>query len=179
MEVQIKGKNIEITDAMRQQIEAKLARLNKYDMIDDDARAKVVCQSYPEDKQIEITIPTKHAILRAEVDTDDMYKALDLAIDKLEDQMRRQKTRLSRKGKEKLANIFRDIEEYEEQDSHHKCDELVRTKCVVPEHMDVDEAIMRMEMLNHNFFIYFDIETNAISVVYKRKRGGYGCIETK
>ena len=104
-------------------------------------------------------------------------KALDLVIDKLEDQIRRQKTRLSRKGKDKLAMAFVEEEEVlpeiDEDD-----EEIVRTKVITPEKMDLEEAIMRMELLNHSFFIYTDEETDEIAVVYKRNNGGYGCIET-
>lgn len=178
MKTRIIGKNVEITEAMREKIEDKLNRLSKYAMIDDDAQARVVCRVYPVGQKIEVTIPTKYAVLRAEVKSEDIYSAIDKAIDKLEDQMRRQKTRLSRKGrgKEKFAEALADIEMLEEDGFN---DEVVRTKSLLPDEMDIDEAIMRMEMLNHNFFIYKDEDTNNISVVYKRADGGYGCIETE
>ena len=136
---------------------------------------------YPNKQKIEVTIPTKYAVLRAEVTHDDLYAAIDLVVDKLEDQIRRQKTRLTRKHKEKLAMAFIDDEalyvDYDEVDEDE--DEVVKTKSLVPETMDLDEAIMRMEMLNHTFFIYRDEETNEIAVVYKRHDGGYGLIETE
>ena len=124
-----------------------------------------------------MTIPTKFAVLRAEVVHDDLYAAIDLAIDKLEDQIRRQKTRLTRKNKEKLAYAFLETEELDEE--YDEADEVVKTKSIVPDTMELDEAIMRMEMLNHNFFIYRDDETKEIAVVYKRHDGGYGLIETE
>ena len=136
---------------------------------------------YPNKQKIEVTIHTKYAVLRAEVTHDDLYAAIDLVVDKLEDQIRRQKTRLTRKHKEKLAMAFIDDEalyvDYDEVDEDE--DEVVKTKSLVPETMDLDEAIMRMEMLNHTFFIYRDEETNEIAVVYKRHDGGYGLIETE
>lgn len=178
MKVQIYGKNISVTPAIAEKIERKLSSLEKYFIIDESVIANVVVRVYPTKQKIEVTIPTKFAVLRAEVVHDDLYAAIDLVVDKLEDQIRRQKTRLSRKNKEKLAMAFA---EYEEQDSAYEegKDEVVRTKSIVPETMDLDEAIMRMEMLNHSFFIYRDEEDKEIAVVYKRNDGGYGLIETE
>ena len=181
MKVQIYGKNIPVTQAIEEKIEKKLDHLAKYFIIDDSVVANVVVRVYPNKQKIEVTIPTKYAVLRAEVTHDDLYAAIDLVVDKLEDQIRRQKTRLTRKHKEKLAMAFIDDEalyvDYDEVDEDE--DEVVKTKSLVPETMDLDEAIMRMEMLNHTFFIYRDEETNEIAVVYKRHDGGYGLIETE
>ena len=176
MKVQIYGKNITVTAAIAEKIEKKLNHLEKYFIIDESVIANVVVRVYPNKQKIEVTIPTKYAVLRTEVVHDDLYAAIDLAIDKLEDQIRRQKTRLTRKNKEKLAYAF--IVEDEIDEVYEEEDELVKTKSIAPETMELDEAIMRMEMLNHSFFIYTDIETDKISVVYKRNDGGYGCIET-
>lgn len=177
MKVQIYGKNITVTPAIAEKIEKKLNHLEKYFMIDENVIANVVVRVYPNKQKIEVTIPTKYAVLRTEVVHDDLYAAIDLAIDKLEDQIRRQKTRLTRKHKEKLAYAF--IEEAEVLDNGDEEDELVKTKSIVADTMELDEAIMRMEMLNHNFFIYRDDETKEIAVVYKRHDGGYGLLETE
>lgn len=178
MKVQIYGKNITVTSAIAEKIEKKLSHLEKYFIIDENVVANVVVRVYPNKQKIEVTIPTKFAVLRAEVVHDDLYAAIDLAIDKLEDQIRRQKTRLTRKNKEKLAYAF--IGEDEEvMDDYEEEDELVKTKSIVAETMELDEAIMRMEMLNHSFFIYRDDENGDIAVVYKRNDGGYGLIETE
>ena len=149
MKVQIYGKNITVTPAIAEKIEKKLNHLEKYFMIDENVIANVVVRVYPNKQKIEVTIPTKYAVLRTEVVHDDLYAAIDLAIDKLEDQIRRQKTRLTRKHKEKLAYAF--IEEAEVLDNGDEGDELVKTKSIVADTMELDEAIMRMEMLNHNF----------------------------
>lgn len=177
MKVQIYGKNITVTPAIANKIENKLSHLEKYFIIDDSVVANVVVRVYPNKQKIEVTIPTKFAVLRAEVVHDDLYAAIDLAIDKLEDQIRRQKTRLTRKNKEKLAYAF--IEEAANDDASEGLDEVVRTKSISPDLMELDEAVMRMEMLHHNFFIYRDDETKEIAVVYKRHDGGYGLIETE
>ena len=108
--------------------------------------------------------------MRSEVVHEDFSTAVDLAIDKLEDQIRRQKGRLSRRHKESLAENF-----YE--DNEESNDTPVRTKTIFAEEMILDEAIMRMEMLSHSFFIYKDIDSDKAAVVYKRNDGGYGLIE--
>ena len=110
---------------------------------------------------MEITIPTKFAVLRAEVAHEDFYAAIDLTIDKLEDQIRRQKTRLERKHKDKLALAF--IEDDDNADE----DVFVKTKSITVTEMDLEEAIMRMEMLGHDFFIYKDEETKETMVILK------------
>ena len=178
MKVQIYGKNITVTAAIAEKIEKKLNHLEKYFIIDESVVANVVVRVYPNKQKIEVTIPTKYAVLRTEVVHDDLYAAIDLAIDKLEDQIRRQKTRLTRKNKDKLAYAFIGDDEIIDEDYEEE-DELVKTKSIVAETMELDEAIMRMEMLNHSFFIYRDNETKEVAVVYKRNDGGYGLIETE
>ena len=175
MRFEIVGKNISVTEGMRTKIEEKLGFLDKYILIDPNVIARVVCRVYPNTKKIEVTIPTKVGILRAEVEHEDFYAAIDLAIDKLEDQIRRQKTRLSRRHKDSLAESFieKDEKVLEEEDI------AVKTKTITPEKMDLEEAIMRMEMLGHSFFIYVDNENDEIAVVYRRNDGKYGLIETE
>lgn len=174
MKVQIYGKNVTITPGMQEKVETKLKFLEKYFIIDDSVTANVLVKIHKKDIKIEITIPTKMAVLRAEVAHPDYYAAVDLAIDKLEDQIRRQKTRLERKHKDKLAMAF--IGEALEKEEE---DVLVKTKTISPNVMDLEEAIMRMEMLGHSFFLYLDEESETVSVVYKRNDGGYGLIETE
>lgn len=173
MRFEIVGKNVTVTDAMREKIEKKLQSLEKYLIISEDTIARVVARVYPNSQKLEVTIPTKVGILRTEVVHDDLYAAIDLAVDKLEDQIRRQKTRLNRRHKESLAESF--IEEIEGAEE----DIPVRTKTIEATEMDLDEAIMQMELIGHDFFIYKDEETGNVSVVYHRRDGGYGLIETK
>ena len=177
MKFNIYGKNVSVTDAMRDRIEKKLSFLEKYFLIDEDTTANVVVKVYPIYQKIEVTIPVKLGLLRAEATHEDFYSAIDIAIDKLEDQIRRQKTRLSKKHRDKLALAFIDegerVEDYVAED-----DVVVRTKRIHPEVMDMEEAILQMEMLGHSFFIYCDSETENIALVYKRNDGGYGLLET-
>lgn len=175
MKFEIVGKNVAITDAMRERIEKKLSFLDKYILINPEDVARVVCKVYPNSQKVEITIPTKVGILRSEVEDKDFYNALDLSIDKLEDQLRRQKTRLSRKHKDKLALAFIESDE----DKLKEGDIPVKTKVIEVAKMDVEEAIMRMEMLGHDFFVYDDVDDDKISIVYRRKDNNYGLIEVE
>ena len=178
MKVNITGKNITVTQAIADKINKKLAILNKYFIIDDEDTANVLIRTYPDKQKIEVTIPTRFAILRTEVADDDLYKAIDRAIDKLEDQIRRQKTRIEKKKNHSpLSEAFIDVELYD--DAPVDEDEVVRTKSIVPAFMSLDEAIAKMELLDHDFFIYTDDETRKIAVVYRRREGGYGLIETE
>ena len=173
MKFEIVGKNVSVTPAMREQIEKKLSTLDKYILIDPNTTARVVARVYPNSQKVEITIPTKVGLLRTEVVNDDFYAAVDLAIDKLEDQLRRQKTRLSKRHREHLAKAF--IAEAEQEDESE--DIPVRTKEITADEMVLDEAIMQMELSGHNFYIYKDEDSEKLAVVYRRKNGGYGLIE--
>ena len=106
MKVNIVGKNVTVTPAIAEKITKKLNVLTKYFIIDEQDTANVLIRTYPLKQKIEVTIPTKYAILRAEVVDDDLYAAIDLVIDKLEDQIRRQKTRIQKKNKTSLAKAF-------------------------------------------------------------------------
>jgi putative sigma-54 modulation protein len=173
MQFEIVGKNITVTEAMRGKIEKKLSSLEKFVLVDPDTTARVVVRTYPTSQKIEVTIPTRVGTLRTEVKNDDLYAAIDLAVDKLEDQLRRQKTRLSRRHRESLSQAF--LEEQQEDEEEIP----VKTKSVKADVMDLDDAIAQMELSSHDFYIYTDEETGRISVVYKRNSGGYGLLETE
>ncbi|MDR1794376.1 MAG: ribosome-associated translation inhibitor RaiA [Erysipelotrichaceae bacterium] len=175
MKFNIHGKNGLISDALREKIEKKLSSLEKYILIRPDTTASVVVKVYPAYQKIEVTIPSKIGLLRAEVKHEDVYAAIDLAIDKLEDQIRKQKTRLSRRHKDSLAEAFLNAQPL----PTSKEDVVVRTKQIVLQQLELEEAILKMEMLGHSFFVYNDAETKKAAVVYKRNDGGYGLLETQ
>ena len=174
MRFEIVGKNIEVSQAMKEKIEKKLASLEKYVLIDPDTVVRVVARVYPNSQKVEITIPTKVGLLRTEVEHDDFYAAVDIAIDKLEDQIRKQKTRLSKKHREHLAQAF-----IEEEVADEEPDIPVKTKSITVDMMSLDDAIMQMELIGHSFFIYKDEEDGNVAVVYRRNNGGYGLIEVE
>ena len=154
----------------------KLSKLDKYFIVSENVEAKVLVRTYPYGQKIEVTIPTEYVLLRAEVVDQDLYNAIDLVIDKLEGQIRKYKTRLNRKSKDnKLAFNLASIEPLDDEEE----DVLVKTKTITPKPMDMEEAIMQMELIGHSFFVYRDTETDAISIVYRRNDGDYGLIETE
>lgn len=176
MKISIRGKNVEITEAIETKVSEQLSKLDKYFIVSDDVEAKVLARTYPYGQKIEVTIPTEYVLLRAEVVDDDLYNAVDKVIDKLEGQIRKYKTKLSRKSKDKkLAFNIASIEPLDDEEE----DTIVKTKSISPRPMDLEEAIMQMELIGHSFFVYRDTETDLISVVYRRDDGDYGLIETE
>ena len=176
MKIKLRGKNIEITEEIEEKVSEKLSKLDKYFIVSENVEAKVLVRTYPYGQKIEVTIPTEYVLLRAEVVDQDLYNAIDLVIDKLEGQIRKYKTRLNRKSKDnKLAFNLASIEPLEDEEE----DVLVKTKTITPKPMDMEEAIMQMELIGHSFFVYRDTETDAISIVYRRNDGDYGLIETE
>ena len=176
MKVNVHGKDVDVSPKTIALIEEKLQFLDKYLLIEDDDVANTVIQKVGNKIRIEITIGTKVGYLRAEVTDIDLRCALDEAGDRLEAQLKTQKNRLNRRHKDKLSKAFVLTEDYDEPNEK---DIPVRTKTIEAEKMSLDEAILRMEMLGHSFFIYTDEETNLISVVYQRLNGGYGLIEAE
>lgn len=176
MKITIVGKNIPVTQALEDIITKKLKGLEKYFLIDENDEAKVLLTTHPGMQKIEVTIPTKFAILRAETADLDLYNAIDKVVDKLKDQIRRQKTRLGNKKNHPLYEAFLD---YDLLGEDGDADVIVKTKSLAPETLSLDEAITKMELLGHSFFIYTDDETNKLAVVYQRHDGGYGLIETE
>ncbi len=174
MELVIRGAKIKVTDAMKSYIEEKIGKLDKY--LEDSAniRATVVVKIKGHNQIIEVTIPLKSFILRSEESQEDFYAAVDKAVDKLERQIRKNKTRLMSKNTKTYGFSFEEIEDYEEKE-----EKIIKRKKVEVKPMDEEEAIIQMELLNHQFYMYKDSETGTYSVVYKRKDGGYGIIESE
>ena len=149
MKYQIIGKNIEVTKGIEEALIKKLSKMDKYFVINDDVDCRAVVRTYKTGQKVEVTITTPMMTFRAEVTDADLYAAFDLAIDKLEGQMRKLKTKLDRRHKESLgeAIAFENIQNEEDDEN----DEIVRVKEVYIEPMDLDEAVTRMENLGHGF----------------------------
>lgn len=176
MKYQIIGKNISVTEAISAAIMKKLSRMDKYFLIDETVHCRVVVSAHTNEQKVEITIFLPQMKLRAEVSDLDLYAAIDLAIDKLQGQMRKLKTRMDRSnGKIALGRAI-DFELIES-DETLESDIVVKTKNYYLEPMTLDEAIAQMEAIGHDFFLYLDKEDDKICVVYKRKDQGYGLIE--
>ncbi len=179
MKYQIIGKNIEVTDSIRDTIQKKLSRMDKYFVINDDVLCRAVVSAYKVGAKVEITIFTKEMDFRTEVRNNDLYAAVDLAIDKLEDQMRKLKTKMSRNKNELGLGKSLALENFEGADEAEEDDVVVRTKSIYLNPMTLDDAITRMEALGHSFFIYLDSDDDEVSVAYKRLDGGYGVIQVE
>lgn len=183
LDFNIRGENVEVTSAIREHVEKKIDKLERYFTESTNATAHVNLKVYS-DKQtkVEVTIPMKNLTLRAEERHNDMYAAVDLIIDKLERQIRKYKTRVNRKSRERegVAAFFASVEDNNtaEQNEDENEFNVVRTKQFDLKPMDQEEAILQMNMLGHNFFIFTDAESDGTHIVYKRKDGKYGLIET-
>ncbi len=176
MEIIIHGDKIKITKAMREYMEEKLEKLDKYLEDSTNVRANVIVKVKNHEQTVEITIPLKSFILRSEETQEDFYAAVDKTIDKLERQIRKNKTKLmSKQVKANHDFNFATIEIEEEKEEK----KILKRKTVEVKPMNEEEAILQMELLGHEFYMYKDAETNAPAVVYKRKDGNYGIIESE
>ena len=171
MKITVTGKNIVITDALKNAVVKKLSRLDKYFNPDVEAHATLSVQKNRQ--KIEVTIPFNGVILRGEVESGDMYASIDLVLDKLEKQIRKQKTKLLKRNNSESLR-FQFIPDDKGEDEEHK---IVRTKKFAMKPMSSEEAVLEMELLGHNFFVYRDAENGEVNVVYKRRDGNYGLIE--
>jgi putative sigma-54 modulation protein len=177
----IRGNNLEVTDALRKYVERKISRLEKYFDTPPSADAHIVLSVIRDDHKVEVTIPFPGVLVRAEEKSADMYASIDLVVEKLERQIRKYKTKINRKLRQegslrsqlyengKTATALVNEEE--------SSIEVVRTKRFHLKPMDVEEAIMQMEMLGHSFFVFANADTDEVNVVYRRRDGRYGLIE--
>lgn len=176
MKLNIRGDKLEITDAIRDYVEDKLGRLDKY-FKDSNINANVLLKVKGNRQIIEVTVPTDKYILRSEEEHNDLYAAIDLVVDKLEGQIRKNKTKLK---KQNIDNKYKDFNfDYELEEDEENNDVIVKHKEIEMKPMDSEEAILEMELLGHSFFVYKDVDTGNVNVLYKRKDGNYGLIETK
>lgn len=174
----IRGENIEVTAAIRSYVEKKVSKIERYFTDVPESTAHVNLKTYSDKTaKVEVTIPLPYLVLRAEETSPDLYGSVDLVVDKLERQMRKYKTKINRKSREKGFEMQVPAEEVQDEELENDVD-IVRTKRLSLKPMDSEEAVLQMNMLGHNFFIFEDAETNGTSIVYSRKDGKYGLIET-
>lgn len=181
MQLQMYGKNIEITEALRDYVERKTNKLERY--FDEPLHVQVTLSVQREKHIAEVTIPYNGLILRGEEATQDMYVSVDKAVEKIERQIRKYKTRINRKLRKEETLIRPNLAETLP-DNRVTPDEIgeeefpiVRVKRFTMKPMDVEEAVLQMNLLGHDFFVFRNAETEKTSVVYRRRDGGYGLIE--
>ncbi|HOB25684.1 MAG TPA: ribosome-associated translation inhibitor RaiA [Bacilli bacterium] len=176
MNINIRGDKIEITDSIKKYVEDKLARLDKYYDNASSINAKVLIKSKNDLDTIEVTIPTNKFTLRAEETNNDLYAAIDLVTDVLERQIRKNKTRLNSHKKAEPDFAFAYVAETIE--DNEKPSTIVKRKTIESKPMSEEEAILQMELIDHDFFVFKNIDQGCFSVVYKRKDGNYGIIDS-
>ncbi len=169
MKLHVRGRNIEVTAALKEYAEKRLGKLKKYsDQLGD---AQVTMSVIKDVHRIEVTIPINGMLLRGEESSEDMYASIDLVAEKLEKQIMKYKGKISkRSGKSAIGAKNSEATENEEP-------QIVRTKRFPIKPMAVDEAVLQMNLLGHSFFVFTNDETEQVNVLYKRKDGNYGLIE--
>ena len=168
MEINVRGKNLDVNPALRQYSEKRLIKLGKY--LRHDPRLCQVTFSTQRGKYVvEVTIPLNSMIVRAEESAQDAFSAVDLVSEKLERQLEKYKTRLLRRDKQQ-PKLTKDTQESE-------TGKIVRVKRFAMKPMMPEEAALQMELLGHDFFVFPNGETGIVNVIYKRKDGNFGLIE--
>ena len=171
MKYNIRGNKIDVTEAISDYIKNKVSKLEKYLDDNDEVEAKAIVSAKGHNQKVEITIWSGKYNIRAEVVNPDLYSAIDLVIDKLERQFKKYRGKLNiKRAKEEYISEIDELLEEEEQ-------KIVRRKEVYLKPIDDEEAITQMELLGHSFFVFKNVETGKINVVYKRSDSDYGLIE--
>ena len=175
MNINIRGDKIEVTDSIKNYVKEKLVRLERYFDEPNKIDAHILIRVRNGEEIIEVTIPTTKYTLRAEEKNADLYAAIDLVIDVLERQIRKNKTKL---------NKHRNVESIgfalvESDDEENESSSIIKRKNIETKPMDEEEAILQMELLGHDFFVFKNIDEECVSVLYKRKDGNYGIINSK
>lgn len=173
MKVIVHAKNIELTNALKDSVEKKISKLSKY--FESEVEAKATLSVEKSKQIIEVMIPFNGVLLRGEESTDDMYKSIDLVEEKIERQIRKQKTKLSKKNRYDSLK-FSNIDQLEDMKDEKEAS-IVKTKRFGVKPMGIEEAVLQMELIGHDFFVFQDPESNQLNVVYKRKDGNYGLID--
>ena len=172
MNLVISGKNIDITEGLRAAVEEKIGKLERY--FNDSTEVHVTLSTEKNRQKIEVTVPMKGTIIRAEETSTDMYVSIDLVEEVIERQLRKYKNKLIQK-EQNVAQFSKgcvDEDTYDEEEIS-----IIRTKKFAMKPMDPEEACVQMELLGHTFFVFRNSETDEVNVVYKRKDNTYGLIE--
>lgn len=171
----MRGRNVEVSASLRDYVEKKVGRLER--QFDTALAAQVTLNLTRDRHTVEVTIPLNGMVLRGEETTGDMYSAVDLVVDKLERQIAKYKTRISRRGKVAEERPVGDRLPTPQPTGDDQEPHIVRTKRFALKPMTVDEAVLQLGLIGHDFFIFTNASTNRINVLYRRRDGDYGLIE--
>ena len=177
MRYTFKAKNTTVTDALKEKITSKINRIER--LFPENTDINVTLSVVKLENKIEVTVNLPKRVLRAEVIKDDMYAAIDEVVDKLEKQMVKYRSRLRDKSRRDYSFIdeLKAISMNLDSDDSEDAIKIDRTKKFEIKPMDPEEAVMEMELISHNFFVFRNDSTDEINVVYKRKDGSYGLID--
>ncbi len=175
MELTIRGKNLEMTDALHSYVEKHTGKIQRY--FDKPIKMNVLLRISNMTKICEVTVYVDRVILRGVEKSDDMYKSIDLVFDKIERQIHKYKTRLAKRFKEKKVFTPQFAEEKESAPASESEFEIVRTKHFTISPMSPEEAVLQMKLLGHNFYMFLNSQTDSAALVYLREDGKYGLIE--
>lgn len=176
MKLNYVGKKMNVGDTLCANADKKLGRLDKY--FHDDVEGTVTFTTERYEKVVEVTIRMPGTILRTEESDEDVLTAIDRAVDSLESQIRKYKTKLQRRHTSGTIR-FDNVEDVEDRVSEDEEPKIVRRKTIGLKPMDSEEAVLQMELLGHAFFVYLDADTDAVNVVYRRKDGTFGLITSE
>ncbi|MFC4766430.1 ribosome hibernation-promoting factor, HPF/YfiA family [Effusibacillus consociatus] len=180
MKIQLRGEHLSITDALRDYVEKKIGRLEKYFDTPPVQAVQVTLSVVRDSHNVEVTMPLNGIMVRAEERSPDMYASIDLVAEKLEAQIRKHKTKLNRRFREEgIRTLFQENGAAATVAVEDEIDEgeIVRVKKFAFKPMTPEEAVMQMDLLGHDFFVFANAETEEVNVVYKRNDGNYGLIE--
>ena len=178
MKIGIRGDKITVTKSMKEYITEKLGKLDKYFEDPKSTECKVLIKVKNQEESIEVKVPTSKFTLRAEERHSDFYAAVDLVVDKLEGQIRKNKNRLGKR--------YHDVPKFEmsfdfeiPEDEEEEMPKIIKRKEMEMKPMDEEEAMLQIDLLNHDFFVFKNVDEDCVSVLYKRKDGKFGIINVK
>lgn len=172
MRYKITGRNINVTPGLKAAVEEKIGKLERY--FNQDTEVLITLKVEKERQKIEVTIPVKGHIIRAEQESNDMYVSIDLVEEIIERQLKKYKNKIVNKKQGSAFFSERFIQEEYDSDDEVK---IVKMKKFAMKPMDAEEACIQMELLGHNFYVFLNSDTDQVNVVYKRKGNTYGLIE--
>jgi putative sigma-54 modulation protein len=174
MKIKIVGKNLNVRESLQRRVESKLGKLDR--MFNQEVEATATFTKEKDQHIIEVMIPFAGALMRAEASSFDMYDSLDQVVEMLERQVRKHKTKLEKRKHHGASIRFGDIPEYTEAEEEEI--QIIKHKRFDMKWMNPEEAVLQMDLLGHDFFVFFNSDTEEMAVVYRRKKGGFGIIES-
>lgn len=173
MKFTVSGKNVEVTESLKTAVTEKLAKLDRF--FSQDVEANVTLSVEKNRQKVEVTIPVKGGVIRGEQESSDMYVSIDLVEEVIESQLKKYRQKIIDRYQNRVNFADSYIEAEPDEDEGEI--RIVKVKHFQFKPMDPEEACMQMELLNHDFFVFTNSETDEVNVVYKRKNNTYGIIE--